>query len=115
MANVSSSPNPPAEPNTYTQPAGCLLRMFWMAAGNLALFLMVVLIVQRRGFSILDGVYWLIVAALIAARYVDITRFDGLTASAEPATRRDLGRYALGLVVAATAVWLVAHLFILVL
>lgn len=104
-----------ATPPPESRPLGCLLRMFWMAAGNLALVMTVVLIVQRRAFSVLDGVYWVIVAALIAVRYVDITRFDGLTASAEPATLRDLGRYALGLVVTAATVWLMAHLFILVL
>ncbi|HEV2671421.1 MAG TPA: hypothetical protein VGU74_10025, partial [Gemmatimonadales bacterium] len=102
-------------PSPESRPAGCLLRIFWMGLGNLALLMMTMLIIQRRAYSLIDAVYWVIVAALIAARYVDITRFHGLTASAEPATRRDFGRYGVGLVVAAAAVWISAHLLVLVL
>lgn len=83
-----------------------------MAFGNLALFMIGILIIQRRSFSIFDMAYWLVVVALIVVRYVDITRFGGRTASAEPATLGHFQRYALGLVVGAASVWAGVHLLI---
>jgi hypothetical protein len=110
MRDAKPSPDPTAQ--AADRPAGCLLRLFWMAIGNLALFMIAILIIQRRSFSAFDMAYWLIVVALIVVRYVDITRFDGRTASAEPATLRHFRRYALGLLVSAGSVWTGVHLLI---
>ena len=105
-------PNPPdpiAQSVAYDRPGGCLLRLFWMAFGNLALILITLLIIERRAFSALDGAYWLIVVALVVVRYVDITRFAGRTASYEPATMRHFRRYTLGLLAGAAAAWTCIH------
>lgn len=98
----------------HDRPGGCLIRLFWMAFGNLALLMLALLIFQRKGFSALDAAYWAVVAALGGARYADIARFDGLTASGEPATMRHFRRYVLGLFAVATGLWVCMHLLGLV-
>lgn len=89
--------------------AGCLLRLFWMAFGNLALLMLALVIFQRGGFSLLDGVYWAVVVAPAGARYTDIGRFGGLTTSGEPATMRHFRRYVIGLVLLAAGCWASVH------
>jgi hypothetical protein len=88
---------------------GCLLRLFWMAFGNMALLALTLLIFERHGFSLLDLAYWGIVVALGSARYADIARFQGLTTSGEPATTQHLRRYLLGLFLATAGLWLLVH------
>lgn len=107
-----AKPNPPdpiAQRAEYDRPGGCLLRLLWMAFGNLALVMIAIVIIERRDFSAVDVAYWLVVVVLVVARYLDITRFAGRTASDEPATMRHFRRYALGLLVSAAAVWTGAH------
>lgn len=114
----NAKPNPPdpiAQPTAYDRPGGCLLRLFWMAFGNLALVMMTIVIIERRAFSAVDVAYWLVVLALVIVRYVDITRFAGRTASDEPATMRHFRRYSLGLLASAAAVWATVHLLTLLL
>lgn len=92
------------------RPAGCLLRLFWMAFGNVALLFLAILIFKQGRFSALDAVYWALVVALGGARYADIARFDGLTASGEPATMGHFRRHVVGLSAGAVALWACAHL-----
>lgn len=94
----------------YTPPQGCLLRLFWMAFGNLALLAVAGLIVERNAFSIFDAIYWLLVIALAAARYADIRRFNGLTVDGEPATAVHLRLYLIKLIILAAVLWAVVHL-----
>jgi hypothetical protein len=96
------------------RPAGCLLRLFWMAFGNFALLFLSVLIFKRDDFSALDAVYWALVMALGSARYADIARFDGLTTSGEPATMEHFRRYSVGLFVGAAALWACTHVLRLI-
>lgn len=93
-------------------PAGCLLRMVWMVAGNGALYLSLVLIGLSRAPlpSYLDVIAVLAVALMIVARRFDITHFQGRTASNEPATLSHWRRYVLSLVTTAALAWLLAHL-----
>lgn len=93
----------------YDRPEGCLLRLFWMVAGNLALFALVLSIFNQGGFSLLDGAYWLVVVALAASRYIDIKRFAGLTVHGTPATLGDFRRYGIWLLIVATGLWIVVH------
>ena len=93
----------------YDRAEGCLLRLFWMVGGNLALFALVVSIFNHDGFSLLDGAYWLVVAALVASRYFDITRFGGLTVHGTPATPADFRRYGTRLLFVAAGLWIVVH------
>lgn len=96
-------------PAAYTPPQGCLLRLFWMALGNLALLGAAAFIGRRGAFSFLDAIYWLVVIALGAARYFDVVRFHGQTIEGEAATRDDLRRYLVRLLVLAIVLWAVAH------
>jgi hypothetical protein len=82
-----------------------------MGFGNLALTLTAILIIQRRSFSAMDAAYWVVVAALLAARYVDITRFAGRTLEGEPAMMMHFRRYALRLLLIAAALWAGVHGF----
>lgn len=93
----------------HDRPQGCLLRLFWMAFGNLALLALALLIFKRRGFSFLDLAYWGVVVALGSARHADITRLQGLTINGEPATMQHLRRYLLGLFLVAAALWISVH------
>ncbi|MGH9147011.1 MAG: hypothetical protein ACRD1Q_09900 [Vicinamibacterales bacterium] len=82
-------PNPAerAPQVNYDNPQGCLLRLFWMAIGNLALLVLILSISNQQGFTLLDGLYWVVVTALASARYIDITRFAGLTVDGTPRLR----------------------------
>lgn len=108
MSNQFESKHIAAEP----APVGCLglvMRMIWLLAGNAALFMLAILIFQKRGFSFLDAVFWAIVAALVLLRYMDITRLHGLTSNSEPATLKHWRMYVIRLIVASAAMWGLAH------
>ncbi len=93
----------------YDKPQGCFLRVFWMAVGNVALLAIAWFIHSQRRFSLLDVLYWAVVALVVGARHVDIAQYGGTTVSGTPATGRDFRRYALAMVLAAALLWAVAH------
>jgi hypothetical protein len=108
MVNQSESKHTATEP----APIGCfglVVRMIWLLAGNAALFILAILIFQKRVFSILDAGFWAVVAALILLRYMDITRLKGLTADSEPATLKHWRSYVVKLLLASCALWALAH------
>ena len=111
MKRPEDRPNPAEHGQLvkYDSPQGCLLRLFWMAFGNLALLLLILSISNQHGFTFLDGLYWVIVAALASGRYIDITRFAGLTIDGTPATKHHFRRYATWLFVVAMGCWTAAH------
>jgi hypothetical protein len=80
-----------------------------MAFGNIALVMAAFSIYESAGRSIADLAFWLIVAMLIGARYIDIVRFKGTTIHGEPATTTHFKRYVLMLLVSAAAVWAMAR------
>jgi hypothetical protein len=86
-----------------------LIRLVWMGAGNIALLFLAMTIFRAARFSVLDAVYWVVVAAVIGARYADITRFHGRTPSGEPATMRHFFRYLITILIVTSALWVVAH------
>lgn len=94
----------------YDNPQGCLLRLFWMAIANLGLLVLILSISSQNGFTVLDGVYWVIVAAGVGARYVDITRFAGLTVDGTPASMTDFHSYAVRWFLVALGLWIGTHL-----
>ncbi len=109
MSNQSESKHNGTEP----APIGCsglVIRMIWLLAGNAALFMLAVLIFQKRGFSALDAGFWAIVVALVLLRYVDITRLKGLTANSEPATLKHWRSYVVKLLLISGTMWGLAHL-----
>lgn len=104
------------EQSAQREPArrdGCvagIIRITWMAFGNLALFLCAIMGAQRTAPSAFDFVFAGLVLGLAALRYVDIARYHGETAEGEPATLAHWRRYVLRLVVAAAATWGLARL-----
>jgi hypothetical protein len=104
-----SPDNPGATPETSL--GGCLVRLCWMMLGNVALLLTAAWISQQHsGFlSVADAAFWGLIAFVIAARYVDVARFQGRTATYEPATMVHWRRYALGVLLFGLGVWILAH------
>ena len=95
-----------------SQRQGCLgtiLRIIWILPGNFALFLFLVLIVQRKGFTLFDPIYWVSLAALAFVRYIDIKYLKGQTSNAAPATMRDWRKYLVRLLAIAGGGWVIAH------
>lgn len=97
-----------------SQLSGCLVRLFWMGAGNLILALAVIAIAQNHFGSFvltwIDGFFWLTAAALTIVRYVDIRLLDGATADNQPATMSHWRRYTVTVLAASLVLWVGAHL-----
>jgi len=92
------------------QPAGCLLRVYWVFFGNALVALLALAILQggaRLGLA--DVFYWLGVASLAGCRYADIRHYGGSTAEGQPATIAHWRRYSLLLLGVAIVVWLGVH------
>lgn len=93
---MSEEPNSPHGLSTFS---GCLVRIFWMGAGNVLMFVLAILIAQKEVLvlTVYDLGLWALAAAMVAVRYIDITRLHGQTTDGEPATLAHWRRYALGL------------------
>lgn len=115
MANSSDpvSNTDGGQPETGTGAAGCLLRLFWMLGGNGVLLFTAFFIGDRPApflsLTWRDAVYWATVAALAAARSLDILKMNGQTATGSPASPAHLRRYLAILAVGAAAAWCLAH------
>ena len=105
-------PTLPTPPATPTRNASSLCRIYWMIFGNLALFVLLVLIFEKRipFFSGIDVACGMILASLILVRYVDIRYLGGTTTDAEPTTLSHWRRYAATLTGIVVAAWVAAHL-----
>jgi hypothetical protein len=106
-----TSPSAVSEAVGSTHFSGCLVRLFWMGIGNVALALCAVAILCHRGdfLSAADIVYWSLVAALIVVRFVDIRKFGGRTAAGEPASAAHWRRYLVFVIVGSLVLWATAH------
>jgi hypothetical protein len=108
--SAASQPDP-QEGQPVEGASGCLLRVYWMLLGNALVFLCAYLIAQAGGlFSAVDVFYWLAVAGLLGARYVDVRYMNGRTAEGQPATTRDWRRYRLGVLGVSVVLWGAVHL-----
>jgi hypothetical protein len=89
-----------------------LLRIYWMFLGNVILFICALLIVQKKAgiFHPADVVFWITVAALIIARYLDIKFCDGYTVTDKPATMSHWTRYFILLSIISGVMWTLMHL-----
>ena len=95
----------------YGSTSGCLVRVYWMALGNVILLFCAFGILQNDSslFGIADAFYWAVVGSVLAARYVDVRYLGGMTADGHPASWGHWRRYAVLLLAGCTAVWLVLH------
>lgn len=102
---------PLEQPGAKASLAGSVARVYWMLAGNAALSLLAIGIVQhgRERTWVTDAAFWATFASLLLVRYVDITRLRGTTASGEPASIGDWYRYAGGLLLLSLTVWILAQ------
>jgi hypothetical protein len=100
-------PDPPESPDNNF---GCLLRIYWMMLGNALVAIAAYKIVQSADeLSLVDLFYWVFVASLVMARYVDIRFLSGRTSEGQPATTTDWRRYSFRVLAISATVWLVAH------
>ena len=107
------SPKPPD-----AEPAGCLstiARVIWVMVGNFALLIFMGLIVQKGTFSVLDIVFWAVVATVLFIRYADIKWLRGIGPDLQPATMKDWAKHARLLTIIAGGVWVLAHALLLLL
>ena len=109
----SSAPRGAEESNPAQSAAGCFRRLVWSIGGLGVLVILWIAILREPPwtFSQKDVLFWGAAATMIAARHLDVSRYDGRTMTGERATRRDVWRYALGLFGAASALWCVGHAF----
>src|SRR5687767_8728625 len=86
---------------------GCLVRLGWMVGGNLLLLMLTLTILRELEWTLTlkDALFWLVVATMVALRYVDMMRLRGTTADGEPTTARHVRRYAVGLLGVWALVW----------
>lgn len=70
------------DPGSETSFAGCLVRLGWMMIGNVALVLLAaaILMEPRWSLTLKDALFWAVAVAVIALRYLDVTRLGGCTA-----------------------------------
>ena len=90
---------------------GCLMRLTWLLGGNIVLGALTLNKLEQPPWTFTPGdlLFWLLVAAVVGVRYVDVKRFGGTTVSAAPATNRHVARYAVRFVAIWTLVWLAAQ------
>lgn len=101
-----------SQPDRQTQFSGCLVRLVWMVAGNAALFILLIAIVEKHlvRLGIIDFFYWTVAAATLLLRYIDVRFLHGHTFDgSQPATLTQLRRYAGILIGIALIGWLLAH------
>ena len=98
-------PHPPPQ----TGFLGLMIRLVWMLFGNAALARLAVQIAQAGSFSAVDVAFWAVVVVMVGVRYIDVTRFGGLTAEGEPATLRHWRRYTGYLLAASAGLYTLAH------
>jgi hypothetical protein len=103
--------NQPAKNDEPTSVIGLLLRLFWMFLGNIALGVSILMVLAEREtvFSVADIIYGISLPLLVAARYLEITRYKGTTAEGEPATISHWKRYTVALLVFSIGAWSLCH------
>lgn len=101
--------NQPVE--KYDSIFSLLVRVFWVLLGNAILLISAIFIIQDENwkFHASDVVFWVTVAALLLARYLDIKFYGDSTSEGRPASMSHWRKYAAVLLIISTAVWVLAH------
>lgn len=107
----SASPEGGKQAEQFQSVLGCLTQLAWNLGGFGVLVILWVTILRKHPwtFTLWDALYWAAVLGMIAARYVDVVRYDGRTTAGKPATARDVRLYALGLLVVSGLLWCTAQ------
>ena len=96
------STTPPPSPMTF---AGLLVRLYWLAFGNIVVFAMFLRSMQHREVGAADAVYWVFGAGMIVVRFLDVRYFHGSTLDGKPASMADWRRYSLAVALLLGAAW----------
>lgn len=90
---------------------GVFVRLYWLVLGNVLLLFLLTFIFERHPPlpSLLDVVYFVVVASLILARYIDIRFLDGETGEGIPATMTNWRRYTMLVGSVGVGAWLLAR------
>ncbi len=111
-SNAGLRPGAPSD-DAPASSAGCVLRLYWMLGGNLALVLILAAAPGNAGgwdVGPWDGVYGAVVLSLVAARALDLARYGGTRADGSPAAQGDGLRYALVWPAVMLGAWIAARL-----
>ncbi len=86
-------------------------RIVWMLLGPLLLLVLLYWTIStgRGWLTPWDGVYWVVVLAMVGCRWLEINSGTAMTATGEPATRAHLRRYVEILLPVAAAAWIIAN------
>lgn len=97
-----------------TSGIGVLARLYWMFLGNMFLLFLLAFIFQKHPKlpSLLDALYFVVVASLICVRYIDIRFLNGETGEGNPATMADWRQYAMIVAPVGVGVWLSSRVLI---
>jgi hypothetical protein len=112
MEALVAAPNPPTPASPEAQ-GGCLsivIRLSWIFGGIAVLIYCAVYIAMGRNPGLIDAVYWIIVAAILVLRFVDIKFLKGETLDNQPATLKHWRGYALKMLIAAGVLYALAKL-----
>ncbi len=88
-----------------------MVRLTWKMLGMMVIILLLILIVIASPGSVpvLDVLFWLAVAGIALARFMDAQVFHGLATDEKPATVKDVVNYTLGLTMMSGFFWILAH------
>ena len=94
--------------------SGCLLRVFWLLIGNLALVICAYLIAVGGAktffeVSVFDVLFWAAALILGLSRYIDIRFFQGSTTDGVRATMAHFRVYCFWLWIISWGLWILAH------
>jgi len=93
-----------------TSAVGCLARLTWLLVGNFALgFCSVLIALGPSGLGLADIALWLCAGVVVAARWIDLTKYAGTTAEGAPATLAHWRRHAIIIGGATSSLWIAAH------
>lgn len=102
----------PAGDRPVTSVKILLVHLAWLVFGPIALFVVLYgIIISGTGwFTILDALFFLVVALTIIARWTDQKSGQGTTADGDPSTWNDFRRYAKRLPLLSLVAWMVANI-----
>jgi len=106
--STTSTPTPTSTDSSERRGGSIFVRLSWMILGNFVAVILAAMLWGANGTEelLLSLGYWASIGAVSALRYLDISRFGGLTADGDaPATMAHWRRHTMGLVGLASVVW----------